>query len=249
MNSEPSTLVMAGAREAHGLVTALLKRRRRVIASLPEPERMFGPLPVPTRVGQFANSGDAATWMGEEGVGLVLDASHAFDNAVCAPLRDAARNLGLPYLRILRPPWHPTPGDRWIMKPTIREAVKDLPPQARVFANTGWASLPEFTGFQGGVLYLRHTGTTARTPPYPFVEVVTGQPPFSQFEEERLFRRLGITHLVCRNVGGAASMSKLLAARAMALCVLMIERAPLAAGTPLVETVAEALAWEANAWG
>ncbi len=249
MNAHSTTLVMAGAREAHGLVTGLLARQRRVIASLPEPERMFGELPVPTRIGQFKSRQEAALWLTDQGVSLVLDASHAFDDAVCAPLRAATQDLGLPYLRILRPPWQPTPRDRWVMKRNIRDAVSDLPAGARAFANTGWASLPKFAGFQGDKLYLRHTGTTARTAPFPFVEVVTGQPPFSQFEEEGLFRQLGITHLICRNVGGAASMSKLLAARALGIPVMMIERGPAPLQTPMLETVSEALAWEANAWG
>lgn len=239
---------MAGAREAHGLVTGLLARRRRVIASLPEPERMFDELTVPTRIGTFANRDEAADWLADAGVNLVLDASHAFDDKVCAPLREATRDLGLSYLRILRPPWWPTPRDRWITKPRIRDAVADLPANARVFANTGWASLPEFAAFAGDRLYLRHTGSTVRTAPFDYVEVVQGQPPFSQFQEETLFRRLGITHLVCRNVGGAASMSKLLAARALNMPVMMIERSPLPHDMPRVETVGQALAWEAEAW-
>jgi precorrin-6A/cobalt-precorrin-6A reductase len=52
--------------------------------------------------------------------------------------------------------------------------------------------------------------------------------------------------LICRNVGGAASMSKLLAARAMCLPVYMVRRADVTAPHRMVETVAEALAWEAN---
>jgi len=248
MNAECTILVMAGAREAHGLVTALLARGRQLIASLPEPERMFGALPVPTRIGAFANRAEAATWLSSEGVRFVLDASHAFDDEICAPLRQAAQDLQLPYLRIVRPPWQPTLRDRWIIKPSIRDAVADIPTGARVFSNTGWASLPEFADFKGATLYLRHTGATARAAPFPFVDVVTGQPPFSQFEEEALFSRLGITHLICRNVGGAASMSKLLAARAVRIPVMMIERKPLADQVPLVENVADALAWEARVW-
>lgn len=248
MNAEGTTLLMAGAREAHGLVTGLLARHRRVVASLPEPERMFEALPVPTRTGPFADMACARAWLEAQNVRLVLDASHAFDDLVCAPLRAAVQELGVPILRVLRPPWQPTSQDQWLTKPDIPTAVAGLPADACVFANTGWASLPEFANFQAKKLYLRHTGSSTRPTSFPFVEIVAGQPPFSQFEEEDLFRRLGITHLVCRNVGGAASMSKLLAARALRLPVMMIARRPAAPDVAQVETVAEALAWEAAAW-
>lgn len=91
MSVQPTTLVMAGAREAHGIVSGLLARGRRVVASLPEQERTFDPLPVPTRIGRFASVQAFDTWLEAQGVGTVMDASHAFDmdisdlvSAVCS---------------------------------------------------------------------------------------------------------------------------------------------------------------------
>ena len=93
---------------------------------------------------------------------------------------------------------------------------------------------------------MRQTRLTHKTPPFCFVELIEGTPPFSQFQEQALFAKLGITHLICRNVGGAASMSKLLAARALQLPVFMVGRAPIAGDWTVVATVAEALDWEAS---
>ncbi len=237
---------MAGSREAHGVVTALLARRRHVIASLPEPERMFGELPVPTRVGGFASSESLARWLQQNLVSCVIDASHPFDDEISKMVGTTCTQLDLRYLRVLRPPWTATPRDRWHHVASIAKAVRLVPQGARVFTNTGFATLPDYVGFTGERLFMRQTHISSNPAPFPFVRFIAGQPPFSQFQEETLFQDLNITHLICRNVGGAASMSKLLAARTMQLPVFLINRSPVAAHLPVVETVAEALAWEAN---
>jgi precorrin-6A/cobalt-precorrin-6A reductase len=240
------TLVLAGAREAHALVTGLLGRRREVIASLPEEERMFDPLPVPTRVGRFASRDELEEWARAQRVASIIDASHAFDADVGRLAHAVARRMGIRYLRLLRPPWKATVRDFWKNVPSVREAARSLPATARAFSNTGWLTLPDYSEFSGAELFLRQTHAETSAPPFDFVRIVEGKPPFTQFQEEALFRQLRVTHLICRNVGGAASMSKLLAARTLGLPVVMIARAPLPADMPRVETVAEALAWEAD---
>lgn len=246
MVSEQTTLVMAGSREAHGLVTALLARRRQVIVSLPEPERMFGAFPAPTRVGSFATADMLTEWLDEKRVGTVIDASHAFDSEVSKMAGDVCTQLAIRYLRVVRPVWKETSRDCWLHVPTVAAAAKAVPASACAFSNTGFATLPEYAEFTGRKLYMRQTRMTNHQSPFQFVEFIEGQPPFSQFQEQALFNQLGISHLICRNVGGAASMSKLLAARALSIPVYMVERRPTAGHLPLVETIAQALAWECN---
>lgn len=246
MNSGKQTLVMAGAREAHGIISGLVGRGRSVIASLPEPERMFDPLPVPTRLGLFQNSDALESWFLENDVGCVIDASHAFDSEISNQGADVCRRRDVRFVRVLRPPWQPTRQDSWTQYRSIEEAAKDLPPQARAFSNTGRASLPEYTDFKGEVLFLRQTQNPTWPPPFVFVKYVVGTPPFSQQSEELLFRDLKVSRLICRNVGGVASKSKLLAARRLGIRVSMIDRPSAPEGMPLVTSVVEALAWEAN---
>lgn len=247
MRPERTTLVMGGAREAHGLITALVARRRQVIASLPEPERMFDAFPVPTRVGAFDTKDAFSDWAQAHHVSTVIDASHAFDDHICEMVSSFCTRHALRYLRLLRPPWRQTVRDRWRPVATVRQAALSIPQGARAFTNTGWLTLPDYADFKGQRLFMRQTHAPSAAPPYAFVEFVEGHPPFSQFQEQALFTELGITHLICRNVGGAASMSKLLAARALEIPVLMIARKPPQVPHAVVDTVAEALAWEANA--
>ncbi|WP_187432204.1 Precorrin-6A reductase [Roseobacter fucihabitans] len=246
MKEDQTTLVMAGAREAHGVIAGLLGRGRRVIASLPEPERVFEPIPVPTRIGGFEQADDMCAWLQQNGVGCVIDVSHAFDAEVSDMAAQVSGAQKVRYMRLLRPSWRATRQDGWEFYDTISAAARDVPQAARVFSNTGRASLPAFADFSGQALFLRQTGPSQHPPPYPFVKYIVGTPPFSQKSEEILFQELRISRLICRNVGGAASRSKLLAARRLGIRVSMIERPPAPEGMPQVSTVAEALAWEAN---
>ncbi len=239
-------LVLAGAREAHAIVARLRERGRDVIASLPEHERSFEPLPVPTRLGAFPDQNILDDWIAAQNVTAVIDASHAFDaeiSRMAALLCDAR---GLRYLRVLRPPWRASRQDNWTSYRSIARACEDTPPGARVFSNTGRATLGEFHSFPGQALFLRQTRSQNLPPPFSFVTYVQGTPPFSQGDEEVLFHQLRISRLICRNVGGTASISKLLAARRMALHVAMIERPAPPTAAAVVETVAEALVWEAG---
>ena len=207
---------------------------------------MFEALRVPTRLGRFANADTLAEWMHEQNVCTVIDASHAFDDEISSMVSRVCVAQGLRYLRLLRPPWQATLRDHWIHVPSIEKAATSVPSTARVFSNTGWLSLPAYAMFSGRRLYMRQTHSVLEPPPYGFVTFVPGTPPFSQFQEENQFAELRISHLICRNVGGAASMSKLLAARARSLPVLMIERPACPTQVAEVETVVEALAWEAD---
>jgi len=71
--------------------------------------------------------------------------------------------------------------------------------------------------------------------PWPNGAYLIGRPPFSMADEEALFRRLSVDVLVVKNAGGAASRTKLDAARALGLKVLMIERPPCTARPCLSE--------------
>ncbi|QJF50951.1 precorrin-6A/cobalt-precorrin-6A reductase [Roseobacter ponti] len=240
-----TTLVLAGAREAHGVVAGLAESGETVIASLPEPERGVPPLPVSVRQGRFSGEDEMRAWMGAQDVRRVLDASHSFDDDISNMAAEICRADGMPYLRILRDGWMHTAADRWSRFATISEAVRTVPQDARIFSNTGFGSLRHYADFPGQRLFLRQTGQAEATPPWPFVTIVAGQPPFSEAQERDLFTELAITGLICRDVGGPASFSKLAAARALGLPVLMINRPDPPPDVTLASTVAEALAWQA----
>ena len=78
--------------------------------------------------------------------------------------------------------------------------------------------------------------------PFPGGEFLVGRPPFSVADEVALFSRLGVDVLIVKNAGGAASGTKLTAARQLGIPVLMIAR-PAVGDWPTVFSVDAALAW------
>lgn len=246
MLTDRKILVFAGAREAHGVVAGLLARGRSVIASLVEEERMFDALPVPMRIGHFSDHAALDAWITAQGVACVIDASHGFDARISSMAAQVCARLALPYCRVLRPQWQATAQDRWVSFATVRAAVDAVVPAARVFTNTGRGTLCDYAECRAGLVTMRLTHPTTEASPFPFLKFLSGTPPFSVRAEETLFRDLAITLLICRNVGGAASKSKLLAARTLGIEVSMIERPAPPPGVPVMQDVAEALAWEAQ---
>ncbi len=71
---------------------------------------------------------------------------------------------------------------------------------------------------------------------------ITGLGPFSADDEEQLLREHGISVIVTKNSGSAATAGKLEAARRLRLPVIMVER-PTTPVAPCCATIAEALDW------
>lgn len=237
---------MAGAREAHGVIRGLVAAGRTVVASLPEQERAFPPIPISTRLGAFADAGDIGNWFEAREVSAVIDASHVFDDRLSAAVRRAAGTCGLPYLRLRRRPWSATPQDRWTHFADLRQAVAATVRGDRVFSTTGWASLCDFARFKGEAVFLRQTQPSREPSGYRFIRFVQGMPPFSLSHEQDLFRDLRVSKLICRNLGGEAGMSKLEAARRLGVPVMMIDRPVLPADVCVESSVEAALAWRAR---
>lgn len=235
-------LLLAGSFEARQLAQTLSDEGVAYTALISEPPRGAGVMPQPPLLRRFEGAGALADWIAAQGFSAVLDASHSFDRTVSEQGAAAARALSLPYLRLERAPWT-CEAPNWQRVPSVRAAANGIAAGARVFAATGWDSLPFFSPFAGAVLMLRQTRRHDRPAPYPFVDLIFGDPPFSAQDEETLFRRLAVNHLICRNLGGRASRPKLDAALALGLKVTLIDRPAPPEGTVSVGRIEDALTW------
>lgn len=238
-------LLLAGSLEARRVAEALCAQGVPYDAWLSEAPRGTAPLPQIPQLRRFADAAafEQAVRMG--GYRAVLDAGHGFDRAVTQQAYEATTALGLPFLRLERPAWELADRPQWRRARDAAQACAMISPHARVFCATGWDSLPDFAGFKGDVLMLRQTRRHGRAAPYPFVELVFGDPPFSVAAETALFEQLQVDLLVCRNLGGAASHTKLDAAAALGMEVILIDRPDLPDGLPVVTQVQTALDWVA----
>ncbi|MFN3663505.1 cobalt-precorrin-6A reductase [Yoonia sp.] len=233
-------LLLAGTGEARAIAVAL--QGRDVIASLAGVTREPEPLAVPVRQGGFGGETEFRAFLAEAGIHAVLDATHPYAARITARSAAVCAALGVPFCQVLRPAWVPEAGDLWTEIATEADAAAHIPLGATVFLGTGRQSLPGFANLAGRRVICRQIDPPEG--PFPFAggEFLVGRPPFSVADETALFRRLGVDWLVVKNAGGQASATKLTAARALGIPVLMLAR-PAPGDWHRVETVTAALDW------
>lgn len=235
-------LLLAGTGEARAIADVLAAERIPALASLAGATRQPAGLAIPTRIGGYGDAAGFRDYLRRAGISALLDATHPFAARISHRSFAIATELGLPCAQFLRPPWQPGPEDNWVMLGSDVEAACHIPSGSTVFLATGRQTLKNYANLKDRRLICRVIDQPDRPFPFPDGEYRVGRPPFSVEEEVALFRDLGVDWLVVKNAGGAASRSKLDAARRLEIPVAMIRRPSQPEATRL-ETVAEALDW------
>jgi len=236
-------LLLAGTSQARRLAEQLVTEARiDVIASLSGATREPATLPVPMRVGGFGGDKDQEGYIVINGFDAVVDATHPFASRISHRTYDICRRLNVPYLQLLRPGWSAGAGDDWTWVESGLEAAAHIPPGSVVFLATGRQTLHEFRNLPGRHLICRQIDPPEGAFPFENGEYLVGRPPFSVEDEIALFRARAVTWLVVKNAGGDLSRTKLDAARALGIPVLMINRPEQPAGEKAA-TVAAAMQW------
>lgn len=233
-------LLLAGTGDARQIARGLAGGD--VIASLAGATRGPAPLPIPTRVGGFCGEDGFRDFLKENDITAVLDATHPYAHRITDRSARICAELGLPFLQFLRPGWVAAPGDQWTEIAREEDAAALIPEEATVFLGTGRQTLERFANLTGRRVICRQIDPPEGPFPFPGGEFLIGRPPFSVEDEVALFDRLGVDWLVVKNAGGAASGTKLTAARQLGIPVLMIARPPVG-DWPTVATVDDALHW------
>ncbi|PUB19336.1 cobalt-precorrin-6A reductase [Yoonia sediminilitoris] len=233
-------LLLAGSGEARRIAQALAGTD--VVASLAGATRDPVDLPIPTRTGGFGGERGFRAFLEAENITAVLDATHPYADRITRRTARVCAAQNIPYLQLLRPPWVAEPGDQWTEIACERQAADHIPPGATVFLGTGRQTLEGFANLTGRRIICRQIDPPSGPFPFEGGEFLVGRPPFSVQDEIALFKRLSVDWLVVKNAGGALSRTKLDAARALGIPVLLIARPP-KGNWPTVATVEEALAW------
>ncbi len=241
MPDRPTILVLGGTGEARALASDLAgDARYRIVSSLAG--RTAAPL-LPdgaVRRGGFGGVEGLAAYLCDEEVALVVDATHPFAARMSENAAAACSELGLPLVRLERPPWRAGPGDDWRMVADAREAARAIPAGARVLLTVGGGEIAPFLE-RGDVAFVARMIEPPASPVPAHCEILLARPPFTISGETALMRERAIGMLVTKNSGGAATAAKLEAARGLGVPVLMIAR-PQKPPAPSAETVAEMLA-------
>ncbi|MFD8236304.1 cobalt-precorrin-6A reductase [Streptomyces sp. NPDC059696] len=241
----PHVLILGGTTEARVLAAALSDRPGvRVTTSLAGRVTKPGALAGEVRTGGFGGAAGLARWLRDEGVDVLVDATHPFAEVITANAAGAARETGVPAVVLRRPGWRPGPGDRWHAVPSLDAAAELLPRLGRrVLLTTGRLGLASFAHLTD--LHFVVRSVDPPEPPLPpDTRVLLARGPFTVPGETALLREHRVEVLVTKDSGGAATAAKLTAARDLELPVVVVRRPPLPDGVtavPDVEGVMERL--------
>ncbi|MEM6495110.1 MAG: cobalt-precorrin-6A reductase [Pseudomonadota bacterium] len=217
-------LLLGGTREARELAACLAKDRRwAVISSLAgrtrEPEALTGQV----RVGGFGGVYGLETYLAQQTIRVLVDATHPFAEAISLNAREAAGKMNIPYLRLCRPAWQPERSDRWILASDVKNAAEMVAPGSRIFLTIGRQELAPFLQ-RSDVMIVARMIEAPKDPVPAHAELILARPPFSVADELATLRGKGIDVLVTKNAGGVSVEAKLEAARELGVSVIMIER-------------------------
>ena len=203
--------------------------------------------PVPTRCGGFGGAEGLVQFIRGQGITHVVDATHPCAAQMSRNACAACEATGTPLLALERAPWQAEAADRWVEVPDMAVAAQSLPEApARVFLAIGRKQLDAFAGQARHHYLLRLVDAPAPgSLPLADTTVVLGRGPFSAGHDQAMLQAHGITWLVAKNAGGEAPRGKQLAARALGLPVVMVQRPPLPP-RPRTEEVDAVLHWIAH---
>ncbi|MEQ8480467.1 MAG: cobalt-precorrin-6A reductase [Hoeflea sp.] len=219
-------LILGGTKEASDLARQLVTGRpgARIITSLAGRTKEPAPLAGEVRTGGFGGAQGLARYIRENGITLLIDATHPFARQISANAAEAARLTGIPLEIRTRKPWAKQPGDRWTEVKTLEEAREAIPEGARVLLALGSQHIGLFSSREHVHFVVRMIDRPAEPLTLPDHTLVLGRPGDSAAVETMLLIAHSITHIVCRNSGGKAAYAKIEAARQMGLPVIMITR-------------------------
>jgi len=234
-------LILGGTGEAASLargVVAAFGDRLHVISSLAGRTARPATIPGEIRMGGFGGVAGLERYLTDEGVHMLVDATHPFAATMSRHARLACDGTEVPRLTYVRPRWRKQAGDHWIEVESAAEAAQAA---ARIggcaLVTIGIKELDYFTGIKGCLVRLIEPPTQA----LPF-DVVIGRGPFTVAAETRLLMDQRINVLVTKASGGAAMRAKITAARKLGLPVIMIRRPPAEPGAR-VRNINAALDW------
>ncbi len=254
MTDPPRLLLLGGTTEATRLAAALARRDDVVVVTSlagrtaspgPLPSAHLPPAPLAHRTGGFGGTDGLAAYLRAERISALVDATHPFAARMRWHAYDACNQVGVPRLRLERPPWRAQAGDRWTIVATVAAAAAQIAggPSERVFVTTGRKELAAFAPASDGrrQWLIRSLDPPQHLPVQPAVAILD-RGPFSVEGETTLLARHRIDLVVTKNSGGDATAAKLEAARNLGVAVLVVDRPPSPEG-PSTNTVADAVEW------
>jgi precorrin-6A/cobalt-precorrin-6A reductase len=174
------------------------------------------------RVGGYGGAEGLAQFIREQGIDLLLDATHPYAAKISHNAASAAGSSGIPCWALRRPAWQPQVGDDWREVNDWAELIQALKPFQRPLFTLGREPLQHLDEIPADQFW-----TLRALDVYPGnerCEVIGARGPFLIDDERELFERRQIDVLISKNSGSTATEPKLEVARERGLPVLVLKR-------------------------
>lgn len=217
-------LLLGGVSEALAIARTLGPEQ---IYSLAGIGRVPDDLACQVRVGGYGGAEGLARLIQEQGIELLLDATHPYAARISQNAATAARLSGIPCWALRRPAWQAQAGDDWREVRDWAELVQALKPFKRPLFTLGREPLQHLQEIPAEQFW-----TLRALDSYPGnerCEVIGARGPFLIDSERELFERRRIDVLISKNSGSSATEPKLEVARERGVPVLILQRPPLPA--------------------
>lgn len=217
-------LMLGGTADARKITGALLEAKLTIIYSVAGLVRL-PKLACTVISGGFSKNGGLTKYLLDNDIQALVDATHPYAIKMTGQARLSCEQLNLPYFRFARPPWQQQNGDHWITVGDWPALLKVCALYARPFLTTGQVqqvALDEIATQSQRVIY--RTAAASQAKLAENVQWIKALGPFAAVQEQALMQRFKVDLLVSKNSGGEATYGKLIAARALKIPVLMLER-------------------------
>ena len=216
-------LLLGGVTEALAIARTLGPQH---IYSLAGIGRVPTDLACQVRVGGYGGAEGLAQFIREQGIDLLLDATHPYATQISSNAAQAARLCTIPCWALRRPAWQPQPGDDWREVSDWSELIEALKPFHRPLFTLGREPLQHLDEIPAGQFWTLRALDTY--PGNERCEVIGARGPFLIEDERALFERRRIDVLISKNSGSSATEPKLEVARERGIPVVVLQRPVLA---------------------
>ncbi len=184
-----------------------------------QPQNLVGSV----RIGGFGGVDGLANYLIEKKIDYLIDITHPCAGQISRNAFLACQITKTPLLFFDRPAWEKHPNDRWIEIENLDQVPQAIPSWSkRIFVTTGRQNLAPFMGLTHLWFLIRSVDPPDQVIPHS--KVILDRGPFTLQEELDLLTQYQIDTIVTKNSGGTATYAKILAARALNIPVIMVQR-------------------------
>jgi precorrin-6A/cobalt-precorrin-6A reductase len=239
-----TVLVLGGTSEARRLAERLVSDGVDLVSSLAGDVSDLRVPVGPTRVGGFGGVAGLVDYLQQEGVHVVVNATHPFAAQITAHAADACARTGVPLVRLLRPSWEGhADAEHWHWVDSLADAAATARALGtRVFLSTGRQTLGDVVDMSDRYVLVRVVDPPEYAVPASW-EVLRARGPFTVESEVELMATRAIDVLVTKDSGGTQTAAKLDAAALLGIPVVILRRPSPPSGVEVVSSVEAALDW------